>query len=142
MVSKKGNMFKKSIVEKFQNEYNIRKKEDIDYVGRLADLVLGEFNKKGIADDDFVHPEIRDVLYQLEAMDLLKMDITEKHIIDGRVWKKHYWLLNYREAEKVTEGKLIREEEPRTSESYNIYSYLPDEIWDDHRERFFQGKEQ
>lgn len=135
-------MFKRSIVEKFQNEYMIKKEEDIQYIKKLADLVMGEFNGEGIADDDFVHPDIRDVLYQLEAMDLLKMDITEKHIIDGRVWKKHYWVLNYREAQKVDNRDNEKKENEKTKGSFDIYSYLPDEIWDNRKYTNYKGMEQ
>lgn len=122
-------MFKNSIVEKFKDEYKIKDEEDIKHIAMLADLVNMEFDGKDKADDDFVNPEIRDVLYQLEAMDLLKMDITEKHIVDGRVWKKHFWVMNHREVERINNGGCMKERNCIESDSSEIYQKLPDEIW-------------
>jgi hypothetical protein len=129
MDSEKGDMFRKSIVTKFRSEYNIKNEEDIKSIMNLADLVLMEFNGKEIADDDFVNPEIRDVLYQLEAMDLLKMDITEKHIRDGRVWKKHYWVLNEREMKEVNKQDCPNGKDCLVSDPFEFYKKLPEELW-------------
>ncbi|MFO8050717.1 MAG: hypothetical protein R6V01_03355 [Thermoplasmatota archaeon] len=125
------NVFRRSVIKSFEDEFGIESKEDLGFVREMADLVIKEFNGETIVDDDEVNPEIRDVLYLLEAMGILKMEITEKHIIDGRIWKNHYWVINERRAESILRKKKIEEMDISTkiTHPYDIYNKLPDEIW-------------
>lgn len=122
----KREMFRKTMIESFKKEFNILNEEDIGFVEEMADMVLNEFNGNDSIDDDDVNPEIRDVLYLLEAMDFLKMDITEKHIVDGRVWRRHFWVLNHYQVEKKHSKVDIPGKDPKPRD---IYHEIPEEVW-------------
>jgi hypothetical protein len=120
-------MFRRTMIECFKREFNIKKDEDIGFVEEMTDMVLNEFNGEDTIDDDYVNPEIRDVLYLLEAMDFLKMDITEKHIVDGRVWRRHFWVLNHYQVEKMQKQK--KEVFGKDPHPKDIYNEIPEQVW-------------
>ncbi len=123
----KKEMFRKTMIESFKKEFNILNEEDIGFVEEMADMVLNEFNGNDSIDDDDVNPEIRDVLYLLEAMDFLKMDITEKHIVDGRVWKRHFWVLNHYQVKKMHDrGETLF---GKSTKPKDIYQEIPEQVW-------------
>lgn len=133
-------MFREMIVENFKLEFSTLREEDLRYIEEMADQVLKEFNGRTIVDDDDVTPEIRDVLYLLEAMNVLKMDITEKHIIDGRVWRNHYWVMNERHFDEIMRKKKGRYESASAEgDAGMIYSRLPEEIWSRRNSDNFSG---
>jgi len=122
--------FRKIIIESFKMGFENMKKDDLHHIEEIADLVLGEFRGKNIVDDDDVNPQIRDILYMLEAMDVLKMKITEKHIIDGRVWRNHYWVLNSEHLDEIKRSQRSEKSNESTmDDACMIYNRLPEEIW-------------
>ena len=97
---------------------------------KLMENIWELIDEKNRIDDDDVEPSLRGVLYFMERHDLLKMDITEKHIKDGRVWKNHYWVLNEEMIGEMTSFKEKRtEEKPDHDGGSSIYRRLSENLW-------------
>ena len=76
--------------------------------------------------DNILEPEDRDLFYMLEDFGLLVTEREETTLYDGREWRIHYWLLKKNVINTMACDDV---EQCQTSEEYNVYEEIPDEVW-------------
>ncbi|MGA1819870.1 MAG: DUF6015 family protein [Thermoplasmatota archaeon] len=76
--------------------------------------------------DNILEPEDRDLFYMLEDFGLLVTEREETTLYDGREWRIHYWLLKKNAINTMACDDV---EQCPTSEEYNVYKEIPDEVW-------------
>lgn len=110
---------------------NVLNTEDEEWIDELISILIEKMDDRMRIDDDDVDTDLREVLYFLEKNNILKMDMTEKHIVDGRVWKNHYWKINHFRI-----GEMVDEEQADSSlvdQKFNplrrVYSSVPEKVW-------------
>ncbi|MGA1822427.1 MAG: DUF6015 family protein [Thermoplasmatota archaeon] len=114
---------------------NIMGMSEEDWLNNIVEMIIGLMDKNGRIDDDRLDTDLRGIFYLLERNKILKMDITEKHISDGRIWKNHYWILDRDGIEKADSFDIIdRPEKNIGNELSTFYRNLPDKVWATHCE--------
>jgi hypothetical protein len=120
--------FRNAVRSVFKARYHVNDEDD-GHIQDMADTVITYFLKDKMANDDDIEPDLRGIFYLLEDMDLLKMDITEKHLVDGRVWRKHFWLVNEKRVGKLADHAGRRSRSATPSDPASLYNSLPERIW-------------
>jgi hypothetical protein len=120
--------FRNAVRTAFKARYHINDEDDV-HIQDMADTVTRYFMVDKMANDDDIEPDLRGIFYLLEDMDLLKMDITEKHLIDGRVWRKHYWIVNENRVGKIAEYASRRNKVANPVDPAALYKNLPEFVW-------------
>jgi hypothetical protein len=120
--------FRNAVRTAFKARYHVPDDDDI-HIQDMADTVIKYFQYEKKANDDDIEPDLRGIFYLLEDMDLLKMDITEKHLVDGRVWRKHFWIVNENRVGKIAEYASRRNKVQNLMDPAAVYKSLPEHFW-------------
>ncbi len=103
---------------------------------RIAGFIMDLFGYDNRIIDNILKPEDRQVLYMLEAEDLLTTGRNEEKLYDGREWLTHYWelrkstILKYAKngIKKGKRASSFKMEDDNVSKR-NIYNSLSDDVW-------------
>ncbi|MEA3457978.1 MAG: DUF6015 family protein [Candidatus Thermoplasmatota archaeon] len=103
---------------------------------RIAGFIMDLFGYDNRIIDNILKPEDRQLLYMLEAEDLLTTGRDEEKLYDGREWLTHYWELRKSNILKYAKNGIKKDK--RTSSfkmendnisKRNIYNSLSDDVW-------------
>ncbi len=107
-----------------------RMRMSIEEAKLTAEHVLNFFGFYNRIIDNVLEPEDRDTFYMLEDLGILTTEREETTLHDGREWRIHYWILNYKRikelANKPPEEEIITEE---VEDASVVYEELPEEVW-------------
>jgi len=103
---------------------------------RIAGFIMDLFGYDNRIIDNILKPEDRQLLYMLEAEDLLTTGRDEEKLYDGREWLTHYWelrkstILKYaKNGIKKDKGTSSFKMEDGNVSKRNIYNSLSDDVW-------------
>ena len=107
-----------------------RMRMSIEEAKLTAEHVLNFFGFYNRIIDNVLEPEDRDTFYMLEDLGILTTEREETTLHDGREWRIHYWILNYKRikelANKPPEEHIVAEE---VEDASVVYEELPEEVW-------------
>ncbi len=107
-----------------------RMRMSIEEAKLTAEHVLNFFGFYNRIIDNVLEPEDRDTFYMLEDLGILTTEREETTLHDGREWRIHYWILNYKRikelANRPPEEEIITEE---VEDASVVYEELPEEVW-------------
>jgi hypothetical protein len=94
-------------------------------IKNLAEYVLNFFGYSDEIIDNRLTPQDRDIFYMLEELGILSTKEEEEHIMRGKLWRVHYWVLRKDNIVRLAK-MLIKEEE---KENYSIYERISEDLW-------------
>lgn len=94
-------------------------------IKRLAEYVMNFFGFENEIIDNKLSPSDRDVFYMLEEEGILGTREEELHIIRGKLWRIHYWVLNNDRIFALAHKKLV---EPKKDDASAIYDKIFEQI--------------
>ncbi|MEM0161059.1 MAG: DUF6015 family protein [Thermoplasmata archaeon] len=87
--------------------------------------ILNFFGFQNRIIDNSLEPDDRDIFYIMEDVGILETEREETTLYDGREWRIHYWILNYKRVYELREEQKNVIEEIKT----DIYSEMPEDVW-------------
>lgn len=106
-----------------------RHKLSVEEAKLTAEHVLNFFGFCNRIIDNILEPEDRDTFYTLEDLGILITDREETTLHDGREWRIHYWILNYKKIVELASGNSEVVEEETDEDPAEIYEGLSEEVW-------------
>ncbi len=109
-----------------RNGIGTEKKMSIDEALQIAQHVLNFFGFEERIIDNYLEPDDRGLFYMLEEIGILLPEREETTLFDGREWRIHYWVVNYRRIQSLQSYEQTYEKDENIE---NVYKELPDEFW-------------
>lgn len=96
---------------------------------QISQFIMDFFGYEEIVLDNRLTPRDRDIFYMLEGVGLLRTEMEEATLQKGKVWRIHYWKLNFERIEELLREKEgERVDKAGTAES-DVYENMPENGW-------------
>jgi len=114
------------LAKAIRNGIGTEKKMSMDEALQIAQHVLNFFGFEERIIDNYLEPDDRGLFYMLEEIGILLPEREETTLYDGREWRIHYWVVNYRRIQSLQSSEIVEEKNENIED---IYKDLPDEYW-------------
>ncbi len=114
------------LAKAIRNGIGTEKKMSMDEALQIAQHVLNFFGFEERIIDNYLEPDDRGLFYMLEEVGILLPEREETTLYDGREWRIHYWVVNYRRIQSLQSSEIVEEKNENIED---IYKDLPDEYW-------------
>ncbi len=114
------------LAKAIRNGIGTEKKMSMDEALQIAQHVLNFFGFEERIIDNYLEPDDRGLFYMLEEIGILLPEREETTLYDGREWRIHYWVVNYRRIQSLQSSEIVEE---KSENIEDIYKELPDEYW-------------
>jgi len=114
------------LAKAIRNGIGTEKKMSMDEALQIAQHVLNFFGFEERIIDNYLEPDDRGLFYMLEEIGILLPEREETTLYDGREWRIHYWVVNYRRIQSLQSSEIVEE---KSENIEDIYKDLPDEYW-------------
>ncbi len=114
------------LAKAIRNGIGTEKKMSMDEALQIAQHVLNFFGFEERIIDNYLEPDDRGLFYMLEEVGILLPEREETTLYDGREWRIHYWVVNYRRIQSLQSSETVEE---KSENIEDIYKDLPDEYW-------------
>ncbi len=109
-----------------RNGIGMEKKMSMDEALQISQHVLNFFGFEERIIDNYLEPDDRGLFYMLEEIGILLPEREETTLFDGREWRIHYWVVNYRRIQSL---QLSEQTYEKSENIEDVYKDLPDEFW-------------
>ena len=111
----------------------IEEKLDVDTfeAKKYANIIMDLFGFEDRIIDNTLEQQDRQLFYRLQSQGILHTQRERITLPDGRQWRIHYWLLAKNKILRYSSNRWIgtKSKNKQSSQSDDIYSYLPKEMW-------------
>jgi hypothetical protein len=96
---------------------------------QISQFIMDFFGYEDIVLDNRLTPRDRDIFYMLEGAGLIRTEMEEATLQKGKVWRIHYWKLNFEKIEELLKEDKGTDAEAEGTPEGNVYENMPENGW-------------